>query len=183
MKRIMVTATVLAWAAGPALADERVLDLSFETVALVVSVEDLVFSVEDLTGNASGLAVAETDTEIRIELSGDVLFDFDSSDIRPEAEPALANAAEVLRLHPRANVEIGGHTDSVGSDSYNMRLSRQRAEAVRDWLVAKGGVEADRLTARGHGRASPIAPNTRADGSDHPEGRQLNRRVEISVRK
>jgi outer membrane protein OmpA-like peptidoglycan-associated protein len=112
-----------------------------------------------------------------------VLFDFDKVDIRPEAESVLANVAEVLKQHPKAAVLIGGHTDAKGSDSYNLRLSQRRADSVKNWLVKTGGVDGRRLKAKGFGSANPVAPNTHPDGSDNPEGRQKNRRVEIAVQK
>lgn len=184
MGRVHATAAaVLVWAA-PALADERVLDLRFETVELVRhDPVKLVHTVEDLAGAVRQLAITETETEIRIELSGDVLFDFDRADIKPEAEPMLAEVAELLKQHPGQSVLIEGHTDSIGSADYNLRLSRQRAESVKDWLVNTGGVDGRRLQTRGFGMANPVAPNTHPDGSDNPEGRQQNRRVEIKMQK
>lgn len=175
----------------------QVIDLKFETVDLVFTVEDLgggaaelVAPVEDLGGGPVKLAapvenlqVTETETEIRIELSGDVLFDFDKADIRAEAEPVLISVADVLKQHPDAAVTIGGYTDAKGSDSYNLKLSERRAASVKDWLVANAGIRGGNLSTTGYGEANPVAPNTNLDGSDNPEGRQKNRRVEIAVRK
>jgi outer membrane protein OmpA-like peptidoglycan-associated protein len=78
---------------------------------------------------------------------------------------------------------IEGYTDSKGSDSYNLRLSDKRAASVKDWLVKKGGVGNKKMTTKGWGEANPVAPNENPDGSDNPEGRQKNRRVEITVKK
>lgn len=77
-------------------------------------------------------------------------------------------------------ITIWGHSDSQGSDAANLSASRRRAEAVRDYLVQKG-VAADRITVIAMGEARPIAPNRKLDGSDDPEGRDKNRRVEIKV--
>lgn len=168
----------------------RIIELRPEVIDLVPRTIDLVFRVETLEGAAAGLTprvenlqVTETETEIRIELSGDVLFGFDSEEIRAEAEPVLTNVADVLKQHPSAAVTITGYTDAKGSDSYNLALSERRAASVREWLVGKGGVRDVGLETRGRGEADPVAPNQNADGSDNPEGRQKNRRVEISVRK
>jgi outer membrane protein OmpA-like peptidoglycan-associated protein len=160
----------------------RVLDLFATVLDLEFTVEDLGGGVAVLAAPVEHLAVTETETEITFELSGDVLFDFDSANIRAEAEAALARVAEVVNSLPEAGVLIGGHTDAKGSDSYNLGLSQRRAESVKAWLVANGVVGA-RLRTEGFGKARPVAPNTHPDGSDNPEGRQQNRRVEIAVQK
>lgn len=123
-----------------------------------------------------------TDREIRIELSADVLFDFDKFVLRAEAVPSLEKVAEVLRSRSGSPVTIEGHTDGKGSDAYNQPLSEKRAQAVREWLVKKGGASAAKITTKGWGKSKPIVPNARPDGSDDPDGRKKNRRVEITVR-
>ena len=77
-------------------------------------------------------------------------------------------------------VEVRGHTDSKGSDNYNDKLSKQRAAAAIQYLV-KEGIVKDRLQAKGLGESEPAAENEKPDGSDNPEGRQLNRRVEFKI--
>jgi outer membrane protein OmpA-like peptidoglycan-associated protein len=77
-------------------------------------------------------------------------------------------------------VIVEGHTDGVGTDAYNMRLSEQRARAVRDWLVQRGVVPAD-TEIKGFGKTRPVASNQTINGRDNPEGRQKNRRVEIAI--
>lgn len=170
--------------------EEQVLELKFEAQNLVFETVDLVFAAEDIEGGSAEIAgtvenlqVTETETEIRIELSGDVLFDFDKADIRSEAEPVLNGVADVLKQHPDAAVTIAGYTDAKGSDSYNLALSERRAASVKDWLVSNGGVNGAKLTVQGFGEANPVAPNANPDGSDNPDGRQKNRRVEIAVEK
>jgi outer membrane protein OmpA-like peptidoglycan-associated protein len=123
------------------------------------------------------------ETEIRIELSADVLFDFDKADIKTDAEPSLRKVATVIRSYPKAGVTIEGHTDAKGSDAYNAALSERRAASVRQWLESRGGVGGVTFAVRGIGAKRPVAPNTRPDGSDDPEGRRKNRRVEIVVQK
>jgi len=106
-----------------------------------------------------------------IRLRG-VNFDFDRAEIRPEARPILNQAAERLAQCPGERVRVEGHTDAIGSDSYNQDLSQRRARSVRDYIVSRG-VSRGRIEAAGFGESQPIATN------DTPEGRQLNRRVEI----
>ncbi|QGZ95479.1 OmpA family protein [Terricaulis silvestris] len=105
----------------------------------------------------------------------DVLFDFDRATLRPEADAILAPALELLQADPAMAVEIEGHTDWIGSDGYNDGLSRRRAQAVVEWLVARG-IERERISAVGRGESEPVATNATA------AGRQLNRRVEVRRR-
>lgn len=135
-----------------------------------------------LEGALKDLAAEVTETEIRIALSADVLFDFDRSDIKQEAEPSLRNVATILKEKPDARVSIEGHTDGKGADAYNQTLSEARAASVKQWLVTNAQVNGTNITTRGWGKSRPIAENTRPDGSDDPEGRAKNRRVEIVVR-
>ncbi|MGD2035670.1 MAG: OmpA family protein [Bacteroidales bacterium] len=86
----------------------------------------------------------------------------------------------VFDLFPNAIIEIGSHTDNTGSDSYNIRLSQKRSESVVHYLGRKG-ISPDRMVAQGYGESQPVAPNTNPDGSDNPEGRQLNRRTELRI--
>jgi outer membrane protein OmpA-like peptidoglycan-associated protein len=82
-----------------------------------------------------------------------------------------------------SRISIDGYTDAKGLDAYNLQLSEKRATAVKSWLVQKGSVDAKRIKTKGWGKANPVASNTHPDGSDNPEGRQKNRRVEITVKK
>ena len=125
----------------------------------------------------------ETDVEVRIELAADVLFDFDKADIRPAGERALGEAARIINERAAGPVRVEGHTDAVGADAYNQRLSERRAAAVKTWLVKQGGVRAAAVTTKGFGAKRPVAANTKPDGSDDPDGRQRNRRVEIIIQK
>jgi outer membrane protein OmpA-like peptidoglycan-associated protein len=116
--------------------------------------------------------------ERRLSVVGDALFDFDKSDLRPDAEETLAAAVPgIEKLGGRPN-RIEGHTDSKGSDAYNQKLSEARARTVRDWLAGRKVIPAA-TPIRGYGKSMPVAPNTRPDGKDDPEGRQKNRRVEV----
>ena len=77
-------------------------------------------------------------------------------------------------------VEISGHTDSKGDDAYNQKLSEERAQAVVTHLITNG-ISADRMIAKGYGKTMPAAANKKVNGKDNPEGRQLNRRVELKI--
>jgi OOP family OmpA-OmpF porin len=110
----------------------------------------------------------------RIVLRG-VNFDFDKSEIRPDAAVILDEAASLLNEEPGVRVEVGGHTDATGTDEYNQGLSERRARSVVDYLVGKG-VSAGRLDSAGYGESKPVADNATRDG------RAQNRRVELNVR-
>nr|MDQ2970168.1 OmpA family protein [Acidobacteriota bacterium] len=127
--------------------------------------------------------VKESDTEIRIEMSADVLFDFDRADIKKEAKPSLEKVADIVREHSRSAVSVEGHTDGKGSAAYNQALSERRAGSVARWLKGQSGLKSVRVNVRGFGASKPVASNTKPDGSDDPDGRQKNRRVEIVVGK
>ena len=120
---------------------------------------------------------------LSMNLSGDVLFDYDKAVLKPEAEQALKKVAVVLSQFPESKVTVEGYTDSKGTKATNLQLSRERAQAVKDWLVKNGGVAAPNITTKGFGEQYPIAANKNADGSDNPLGRALNRRVSIIVEK
>jgi len=105
---------------------------------------------------------------------GDVLFDFGKYDLRPEAREKLAKLSGIILAHPGLELAVEGHTDNVGNDELNQRLSEKRAETARAYLIQQGVSEAS-VTARGFGETAPVADNLTA------EGRQRNRRVEIVV--
>lgn len=156
-------------------------DMKGETRALQFRVIDLVFKVDDLGGRVQSLKVRETPTETRIELPADILFDFDKADIRSTAELALKQVADVLRQRARGTVTIEGHTDSKGAPAYNQKLSDRRARSVQQWLVEREGLRNVRFAVKALGAERPLVPNTKPDGTDDPEGRQKNRRVEIVI--
>ena len=109
-----------------------------------------------------------------------VNFEFDKSDLTPESYPILEHAVRVLAAQPEALVAVDGHTDWMGSDAYNVRLSYRRANTVYTYLV-NAGIDENRLAFRGYGESVPVAPNANEDGSDNPEGRAENRRVELNI--
>ena len=105
---------------------------------------------------------------------GDVLFDFGKYNLRSEAREKLAKLSGIILAHPGLKLAVEGHTDSVGSDESNQKLSQQRADTVRSYLIEQGLQDASVLS-MGFGKTSPVA------GNDTPAGRQKNRRVEIVV--
>ena len=109
----------------------------------------------------------------RIVLRG-VNFDFDKSDIRPDSRPVLDEAVATLRENPEIRVSIQGHTDSRGTEEYNLKLSERRANAVYRYLVA-GGIAPDRMEVVGKGESEPVADNST------DSGRAQNRRVELVI--
>ena len=104
----------------------------------------------------------------------DVLFDTAKSSLRPAAREKLAKVAGIVSGHPGLRLDVEGHTDSVGGDEYNQRLSEQRGGAVRDYLTQQG-MSSSSVTAKGLGKTQPVASN------DTSTGRQLNRRVELVI--
>ena len=105
---------------------------------------------------------------------GDVLFATGKYNLRPEAQIVLAKLSGIILSHPGLNLAVEGYTDTVGSDDFNLKLSQQRADTVREYLVSQGLAEST-VTATGFGKTNPVADN------DTPAGRQKNRRVEIVV--
>lgn len=179
-----------AWAAEkygpddpiPPGATGKVLALSGKVTELEGLASGVSGKAEALSATLKDLGAKVTDQEIRIELQADVLFDFDKADLKPEAIPSLQKVAAVINGYPNLPVRIEGHTDSKGADDYNMKLSESRAASVKGWLARNGAVDSGRITADGRGETKPVAPNTKPNGSDDPEGRQKNRRVEITLK-
>ena len=104
----------------------------------------------------------------------DVLFDTAKFSLRPAAREKLARVGGIISGHPGLRLEVEGHTDSVGADDYNQRLSEHRGEAVRDYLTQQG-MQGSSVTTRGFGKTQPVASN------DTAAGRQQNRRVELVI--
>jgi outer membrane protein OmpA-like peptidoglycan-associated protein len=129
--------------------------------------------VDELLSQLSDLKAKQTERGIVLTM-GDVLFAFDKATLSLEAFRNVDKLADFLRKHPNRSVLIEGHTDSVGSEEYNLDLSKKRADAVKNALVAKG-VGEERITPKGYGKKYPVASNNTSDG------RKLNRRVEVVV--
>ena len=114
-------------------------------------------------------------TEAAIEITEKIHFEFGKATLRTESDSVLRSIAKALREHPEIEkISIEGHTDEVGTDAFNLKLSRERAKAVRAWLVANG-IDGARLETQGFGKRKPIADNSTE------EGREKNRRVEFRI--
>ena len=115
------------------------------------------------------------ENEIAVRLTNDILFDFNSSALRYESQQTLRDLSTNFQRYPDEAISVEGHTDNVGTTDYNQTLSERRAYTVKDYLTSQG-VPSSRITATGYGETRPKA------GNETPEGRQLNRRVEIHIR-
>jgi outer membrane protein OmpA-like peptidoglycan-associated protein len=119
---------------------------------------------------------------LRFTLNADLLFDFDKANLRPAADEVLRSlVAQVDQRLPNGRFRIEGHTDAKGNDKYNDALSLRRAKSVEAWLTKNASIAPRRIATSSFGKRRPVAPNTKPDGSDDPEGRQKNRRVEILI--
>ncbi len=109
-----------------------------------------------------------------------LLFDYDKSELRPESKGLLDGVVKFMMENPKVKIEISGHTDSKGNDVYNMGLAKRRANAAADYLI-KNKIIRVRLKIIAKGESQPAAANNFPDGTDNPEGRKNNRRVEIKI--
>ena len=130
-------------------------------------------TVLDLADELKELQAKQTERGIVLTL-GDVLFDSGQASLKPGAASTIDRLSNFLASQPDRSLIIEGHTDSMGSDSFNQQLSESRAESVKAALVAKG-IPSERIVAVGKGEAAPVA------GNDTSAGRQQNRRVEIVI--
>jgi outer membrane protein OmpA-like peptidoglycan-associated protein len=156
--------------------EKKRLELEQKSLDLQQREADLERARQELQNQQSGRSLS-------MNLSGDVLFDYDKAALKPAAEEALKKVAVVLGQFPESMVTVEGYTDAKGGKSVNMQLSQARAGSVKDWLVKNGGIPPASITAKGFGEDNPVAPNKNTDGSDNPAGRALNRRVSIIVEK
>ncbi len=122
-----------------------------------------------------GADVRRRDDSLLVNFQSTLLFDTDSASLQPGAFDRLRSLARTLNNYPKSDVIIKGHTDNLGDERYNLTLSEERADSVRDFLAAEG-VASPRITAIGFGESMPMSTNA------SPEGRQQNRRVEIEIR-
>lgn len=109
-----------------------------------------------------------------------IFYDYKSSDINPTAAKELDKLVLILEKNKGVGMELSSHTDSKGSDEYNARLSQERAQKARDYILSKG-INTNRITAKGMGENQPVAPNNNPDGTDNPIGRAKNRRTDFKI--
>jgi outer membrane protein OmpA-like peptidoglycan-associated protein len=126
------------------------------------------------------IKTVKLDCREKLIVCADTLFEFDKATLTPDAEATLKLLGPKILSYGPHPVFIDGHTDSKGDDQYNQELSVRRAERVKNWLMMNHFVGKDALV-QGWGKKKPIAPNTKPDGKDNPQGRQANRRVEIVI--
>jgi outer membrane protein OmpA-like peptidoglycan-associated protein len=131
----------------------------------------------------AALHAAKTDRGFRIVLPADELFGAAPDTLDASSDPLLAQLAELIAKTRPREVVVAGHTDSVGTDDDNLLLSQERAHVVAAWLAARAAKRGPHFVEQGYGRTRPVAPNHKADGSDNPEGRAQNRRIELLLRR
>lgn len=122
----------------------------------------------------TGVDVIRQGDELLLRMPAGITFDFNSYAVKPQFQATLNEVAQTLQAYPSTIIDVLGHTDSVGTDEYNQRLSEQRAQSVASYLVSRG-VQQERIATRGYGESMPIADNAT------DAGRAANRRVEIKV--
>jgi outer membrane protein OmpA-like peptidoglycan-associated protein len=110
-----------------------------------------------------------------------IYYDFDKAELRADSKSVLDELFTLLQENPSIVIELSSHTDSKGSDKYNLELSQKRAESCVNYLVNEKGLPKERITAKGYGESVPIAPNTNPNGTDNEEGRAKNRRTEFKI--
>jgi len=117
----------------------------------------------------------------KITIQLNIYYGFDKYKLSDSASQVIDSMVMPLfDIFPNGIVEIGSHTDNKGTDEYNIVLSQKRSESVVSYLISKG-ISPERLVAKGYGMRNPIAPNSNRDGTDNPDGRQLNRRTEFRI--
>jgi OmpA-OmpF porin, OOP family len=170
----IAAATAAVLLAVPAAAQENVdVDASIDTIEADASVDTI-----EVDESVESLEIErEQAGRVSVSVSSDVLFAFDRARLTPKAGATIERLARKIQA-AGGPVRVDGYTDSIGSDAYNLRLSQRRAAAVTEALRAELPGRID-VTARGHGEADPVAPNS-TGGDDNPAGRARNRRVTIS---
>ncbi len=131
---------------------------------------------ESMDDSGEGGAIGQSLDKVGRAIIYGIYFDFDAATIKPDSRETLLKVLEAIKVRPEMKLVIEGHTDADGSDAYNKTLSDMRAASVVEWLVTNG-IAAEQLTAKGYGESQPVADNSK------PDGRALNRRVEIATDK
>jgi outer membrane protein OmpA-like peptidoglycan-associated protein len=143
------------------------------TAAAIIG-RDMDKQAEEIKNEIPGAKVERVEEGIKVEFNEKILFEFSKSDLSAAARANLDKLVEVLNKYPNTNIEVQGHTDSRGTDEYNMGLSERRANTVADYLKSKG-IANNRITTKGFGESAPGYTN------DTPEGMAQNRRVEFLI--
>lgn len=141
--------------------------------------EEPVVAIKPKPTLADTILSAPVNTAITMQ---EIYYDLNEFELMPASHPALDKLVTLLKDHPNMEIEISAHTDNTGSAAYNKQLSEKRALNCVAYLTGKG-IDKSRLQYKGYGATKPVAPNTNPDGSDNPEGRKLNRRIELRILK
>lgn len=157
-----------------------------ELAAISTTVANTISSSDSITASSTTSivpnSITDTSSTISAPVFKTVLFAFAKSKLTPESKNELDKIVSYLNSNEQISMEIIGHTDSEGSKSFNLQLSKDRAKTVKKYLVSKG-INHRRLKTFGFGESQPVAPNKNTDHSDNPEGRKQNRRIEFKVLK
>ena len=129
---------------------------------------------EEMQRDLEGATIERVGEGIMITFDSGILFDIDKATLKPDAQANLDKLAVILNKYADTNILVDGHTDATGSDEYNLKLSQSRSQSVANYLAGLQ-VNATRMTVMGYGESRPVATN------DTPEGRTLNRRVEVGI--
>ncbi|HBP30369.1 MAG TPA: OmpA family protein [Advenella kashmirensis] len=166
----------------------QVLDLQATSSDLQVASSDLNAAASELSESAKKLieengriSVRKADGGTILSVASDILFAFDSANLSPKAQATLKDISTIIRDSQVKVVKVIGHTDARGTDAYNRKLSKTRAQSVAAFLVREG-VAQSRIRSQGRGEAEPMAENE-INGKDNPSGRAKNRRVEFVLPK
>ncbi len=144
-------------------------------------VVDLVFRTVTIRNGKDTATLNESPGDTEVDLAADVLFAFNSDKLTAAAQADLQDTAKLIRDRAKGVVRVEGHTDSIGTQAYNLPLSQRRAQAVRDALAQLLSDRPTQFSVKGFGASKPIAPNKNPDGSDNPKGRARNRRVTVAI--
>ncbi|MBI3511942.1 MAG: OmpA family protein [Bacteroidetes bacterium] len=143
-------------------------------ISSVKSAQELQSYTTSILSDVHSYTKQQADTSVLAS----VYFDFDHADLRLDMHSRAEAIFDWMKKNPESSILLAGNTDDKGADNYNIDLSRERASAVRDFLVSKG-IDRKRVTVVANGEKDPVAPNENKDGNDNPSGRALNRRVDI----
>lgn len=135
---------------------------------------------EELEEEVEAATVERVGEGILLTFDSGLLFGYDSYQLTETTKENLREMANIMQKYAETDIMITGHTDAKGSEEYNQKLSERRANAVADFLKIQG-IPSARIQTEGEGELDPVAPNENADGSDNPDGRAQNRRVEVVI--
>ena len=155
------------------------ISLKLGSTRIKLGSNEIISKAQDISG-VQGIIFDSSGFGFKISLSGDYFFAYDKSDLLPAARESLTKIYTLIEEYEATALMIVGHTDAHGSDEYNQTLSVKRANSTRQWFI-DAGLQSSIIQTQGRGEREPTAPNTLEDGSDNPDGRAKNRRVDLDV--